>query len=219
MKPSVVAAWCVIVSGLLALFHLALLHVVSPEFDPSFRMISEYALGSNGNMLACMFFTWALSTFALLFVVAAQVKTLGGKIGLVFLFLAGVGMTMGGLFDIRQPLHGVAFALGVPALPIAAILITKSLVRIKPWANHKMLLWGTAHGTWISLVLMAVTLALMMYTFVQSGVKMDTTPRVDITLPDGVIGVVGWFNRLLVVAYIVWVMKVAWISLKVKKKK
>jgi hypothetical protein len=219
MKTSVFAAWGAIVSGFLALTHLALLHFLSPEFDPSFRMISEYALGNSSNVLACMFFTWALSTFTLLFVVAPHVKTIGGKVGLVFLFLAGVGMTMGGLYDIRHPLHGAAFALGVPALPVAAILITKSLVRQKGWDKHKHLLWWTAHATWISLILMAVTLFLFISSYVQAGGVMDSTPRVHITLPEGTIAVVGWFNRLLVVAYIVWVVKVAWISLKVKGKK
>lgn len=219
MRLSVVSAWVAIFSGLFALVHLVSLHFLSPQFDPSFRMISEYALGSHGSVLSGFFFTWALSTFALLFAIGSQVKTLGGKIGLVFLVLAAIGMTMGGLYDLRSPLHGLAFALGVPALPIAAVLISRSLVKLKGWASHKNLLMGTAHATWISMILMAVTLFLMIYTFMQSGVKMDTTPRVDITLPHGVIGVVGWFNRLLVLAYIVWVLKVAWISLKVKKKK
>lgn len=218
MKLSVVSAWVSILSGLLALVHLIALHLLSPQFDPSFRMISEYALGEYGSVLSGFFYTWALSTFALLFVVGPLIKGVWGKIGLVCLFLAGVGMTMGGLYDLRHPLHGAAFALGVPALPIAAVLISKSLVRLKGWTSHKTLVMWTAHATWISLIFMAVTLALMIYTFTQSGAKMDSTPRVDMTLPDGVIGIVGWFNRLLVVSYIVWVVKVAWLSLKVKGK-
>jgi len=155
----------------------------------------------------------------LLFAIGSHVKGVGGKIGLVFLVLAAVGMTMGGLFDLRQPLHGLAFALGVPALPIAAILITKSLVRSKPWADHKNLVWGTAHATWLSLILMVVAMGIMFYTFAQSGAKMDPTPRVDAVFPQGVIAYVGWPNRLLVAAYIVWVIKVAWISHKPEAKK
>jgi len=219
MKVSVVSAWVSILSGLLALAHLVSLHFLSPEFDPSFRMISEYALGSHGAVLSGMFLTWALSTFVLLFAIAPQVKGIGGKIGLVFLVLAAVGMTMGGLFDLRTPQHGFAFMLGVPALPIAAILITKSLVRSKPWADHKKLLWWTAHATWISFLLMGIAMGVMFYTFAQSGAKMDTTPRVDAVFPKGVIAYVGWPNRILVVAYIVWVIKVAWLSLKLQKKK
>ena len=128
-------------------------------------------------------------------------------------------MTMGGLYDIRQSLHGAAFALGVPALPIAAILITRSLLHSKPWVSHKMLLMGTAYMTLISLVLMAGTMFLFISSFMQAGGVMDSTPRVNVTLPEGTIAVVGWFNRLLVVSYIVWVIKIAWISLKVKGKK
>ena len=216
MKVSVFSAWVAIIVGLLAIIHLLSLLFLSPEFDPSFRMISEYALGAHGAVLSWMFFTWALSTFALLFVVGSHAKGVAGKVGLVFLFIAAVGMTMGGLYDLRQPLHGAAFALGVPALPIAALLITKSLVKSKPWASHKQLLWWTAHATWISLVLMAVAMGIMFYTYSQTGAKMDPTPRVDLVLPDGVIAFVGWPNRLLVFAYIVWVVKVARISLKVK---
>lgn len=219
MKTSVLAAWVSVVSGLVALVALFSLHFLNPEFDPSFRMISEYALGKYGFVLSGMFSTWALSTFALLFVIGSKVKDVGGKVGLVFLFLAAVGMTMGGLYDIRHALHGAAFALGVPALPIAAVLITLSLARQKGWDKHKKLLWGTAHATWISLILMAVTLFLFIFSYTQAGGVMDSTPRVNIILPEGVIAVVGWFNRLLVVSYIVWVVKTAWISLRVQRKK
>lgn len=219
MKVSVVSAWVAILSGLLALVHLLTLHFLSPEFDPSFRMISEYALGQHASILSGFFFTWALSTFALLFAIGSQVKGIKGKIGLVFLFLAAVGMTMGGLYDILHPLHGAAFGLGVPALPIAAVLITLSLVRQKGWDKYKKLLLWLANLTWVSLVLMAVTMFLFISSYMQAGGVMDTTPRVHIILPDGVIAVVGWFNRLLVISYIVWVVKMAWISLKVKGKK
>lgn len=219
MRLSVVSAWVSILSGLLALLHLVSLHVLSPEFDPSFRMISEYALGQHASMLSGFFFTWALSTFVLLFAIGSQAKGIKGKIGLVFLVLAAIGMTMGGLHDIRHPLHGAAFGLGVPALPVAAVLITLSLVRQKGWDKYKKLLLWTAHATWISLILMAVTMSLFISSYIQAGGVMDSTPRVHIVLPEGVIAIVGWFNRLLVVTYIVWVLKVAWISLKVKGKK
>lgn len=219
MKISVLAAWISVISGFIAAALLFSLHFLSPQFDPSFRMISEYALGNDGSILSCFFFTWALSTFALLFAVGYQVKGILGKIGLVFLFLAAVGMTMGGLYDIRQPLHGAAFALGVPALPIAAVLITLSLVRQKGWDKYKKLLLWLANLTWVSLILMAITMFLFISSYMQAGGVMNTTPRVEITLPEGVIAVVGWFNRLLVIAYILWVVKVAWIFLKVKGKK
>ncbi len=215
---SVPAAWLAIVSTLVTLAILASLHVLSPQFNPSFRMVSEYALGTYSWVLSLMFFTWALSTWALLFAIRSQVKTLGGKIGLVFLFLAGVGEMMAGFFDIRTDLHAVA-SLGIPFFSIAAVLISISLSRTKAWASSKKLLLWTANLTWVSILLMVGTLALMIYTFTQSGSGMDTTLREDIILPHGVIGLVGWANRLLVLVYCVWTIKVAWIALKLQEKK
>ena len=211
-----ITAWISIFSGFTALVLLLSLHFLSPQLDPSFRMVSEYALGDYGSVLSLMFFSWAVSTFALIFAIGSHVTGIRGKIGLVFLFLASVGMFMGGLFDINHPLHGVAFGLGVPALPIAAVLITLSLVRQKGWDKHKKLLLWTANLTWVSLILMAVTMGLFISSYLQAGGVMDATPHVHIVLPEGVIAVVGWFNRLLIVSYIVWVVNVAWISLKKK---
>jgi len=219
MKISVPAAKLALLSGTIALAALFSLHFLSPEFNPSFRMVSEYALGKYEFVLTTFFFAWALSAFALFFAIRSQIKTLGGKIGLFFLLLAGVGMAMGGLFDVSHPLHGAAFGLGVPGLPIAAVLITLSLVRQQGWDKHKKVLLWTANLTWISLILMAVTMFLFISSFTQNGGVIDTTPRVELTLPEGTIAIVGWFNRLLVVTYIVWVIKTAWVALKLKGKK
>jgi len=43
------------------LLFLASLHVLSPEFDPSWRIVSEYALGNFGWVLSLMFVSWAVS--------------------------------------------------------------------------------------------------------------------------------------------------------------
>ena len=40
---------------------LASLHFLSPEFDPSFRMVSEYAFGHYGWVLSLMFAAWGVS--------------------------------------------------------------------------------------------------------------------------------------------------------------
>ena len=37
---------------------LVCLRLLSPEFDPSYRMISEYALGSHGWVLSVTFLAW-----------------------------------------------------------------------------------------------------------------------------------------------------------------
>ncbi|HJX20835.1 MAG TPA: DUF998 domain-containing protein, partial [Steroidobacteraceae bacterium] len=70
---------------------LATLRVLSPEFDPSYRLMSEYALGSHGWVLSLTFLAWGVSSCALALAVRSQVRTRGGRIGVVFLVVAGLG--------------------------------------------------------------------------------------------------------------------------------
>ncbi len=54
---------------------LASLHFLSPEFDPSFRMVSEYAFGHYGWVLSLMFATWGAGSWALAAALRSRVKT------------------------------------------------------------------------------------------------------------------------------------------------
>jgi hypothetical membrane protein len=162
---------------------LAGLHMLSPEFDPSWRMVSEYATGRYGWVLSLMFVSWALSSWALAFAIWPQVKTTAGRIGLAFLVAAGVGEAMASVFDITHPLHSLAALIGIPSLAIAAMLISVSLGRAKAWAPaRKSLLW-TANLTWISLVLMAASFAILIFTYTRAGGVMSA--GVITTLPPG----------------------------------
>lgn len=213
---SLTAALLAIATAVIALLLLTSLHILSPEFDPSWRMVSEYANGQYGLVLSLMFASWAVSSWALAFAIWSQVSTRVGKIGLVLLIAAGVGEAMASVFDINhQPFHDIAGYIGILCLPVAAMLISVSLGRIQPWsAARKVLLW-TANLTWMSVVLLVATFAIMIGTFIQSGAKID--PQAKITsLPTGVIGLVGWANRLLVLLYCVWVVTVAWQAIKVR---
>lgn len=191
---------------------LAGLHGLSPEFDPSWRMVSEYATGRYGWVLSLMFVCWALSSWALAFAIWPQIKTIAGRIGLAFLIAAGVGEAMAAVFDITHPLHSLAALIGIPSLAIAAMLISLNLGRAKVWFPARKLLLWTANLTWVSLALMAVSFAILIFTYTRAGG--DMSAGVIITLPPGVIAVVGWANRLLVLVYCVWVMTVAWQAIK-----
>jgi len=137
MAVSGAAARISFVSSVSSLAFLAGLHFLSPEFNPSSRMVSEYALGSYGWVLLWMFLTWSLSCIAIFFAIQSQITTVSGKIGLGFLLLAAIGMIMGGLFDVNHDLHGLAAMLGIPSLPIAAILISVSLGRNSGWISTR----------------------------------------------------------------------------------
>ena len=206
---SVAAARVAIGAAALVPVLLAALHVLSPEFDPSWRVVSEYAHGNYAWVLSLMFIAWALSSWALAFTIRSQLTTTAGKVGLVLLVVAGLGEAMASVFDIDHPLHGLAGMLGVLGLPIAAMLISASLGRTAAWSVARRVLLWTANLTWMILALMIAALVTMMVGYTRAGNKMT---------PD-VIALVGWPNRMLVVLFCVWVMTVAYHAIRLRDRR
>ena len=189
-----IAARISFIAAVASLVFLAALHVLSPEFNPSSRMVSEYALGNYNWILSLMFLAWALSCVALVFAISPDVRTLGGRIGLGFLLLSALGMGMAAVFDVNHNLHGLAAMIGMPNLPIAATSISVSLSRNSSWSLARWPLIGAALLTWFSLILMNV------------GVFTGYSPAWEAN-PGAWF---GWANRFLIVAYNIWVMAVSW---------
>lgn len=181
-------------AAVLGLGSLAMLHLLSPEFDPTWRMVSEYALGHHRWLLSVMFVLMATSSLALGWTLRPQLTASAGRIGLILLFISAVGQALAAVFDVSQPLHGLAALLGIPTFPFAALLITRSLTQGTARSGAKRALWGAAHLTWISLVLMVL---MMVIGLAHSGGQMG--PGVLIGLP----------NRLLLVANAVWLILAA----------
>ena len=92
--------------------------------------------------------------------------------------------------------------IGIPSLPIAAMLVSLSLVRNQVWSSARRSLLWTANLTWMSLVVMFATLFIGLS---QSGGEFG--PDVPI----------GWPNRLLMLAYGGWLMIVAWRAAQVQR--
>lgn len=201
-----IAASAAIVATGIAFLSLLILHLVSPEFQPSWRMVSEYANGRHGWLLSLMFAGWGLGSVALAVALGPSMTSAVGRVGLVFLVLAGVGEMMAALFDINHRLHGLAAMIGIPSLPVAAVLLTVALGRAGTSSAPPV--W-TAHLTWISFVLMGAAMALFMRSLAQAGIDVSAQAAPLATLPAGVLPLVGWANRLLVVAYMVWVVAAA----------
>lgn len=195
------AATIAIGATIVSLAALLLLHLVSPELAPSWRMVSEYANGHYPWLLTLMFVGWAVSSFALIAALWPLSATMLGKFGLFFLALAGVGQTMGAVFDINHKLHGPAALIGIPSLCVAAVLVTMALSRRADVAAPPV--WS-AHLPWVSFVLMLAALAMFMSALKSAGVDMtaQTTPLRE--LPQGVSGYVGWANRLLFASTYLW---------------
>ena len=196
---------------------LVSLHFLSPEFNPAWRMVSEYANGKYPMILSAMFFLWGAASWALAYTLWPHLQTTAGKIGLLFLVLAGIGEAMAAVFDINHELHGLSAMIGIPSLSIAAMLISVALVRTESWSIARNSLLWTANLTWVSILLMAIAFAVMMATYAQVGGDMSASAEVVTTLPEGVIALVGWANRFLIVVYCAWVMTVAWYAIKLNQ--
>jgi hypothetical protein len=182
-------------------FLLLILHVVKPEFEPSWRFLSEYAIGRNGWIMVLCFQIWAVSYVALFVALRNIVTTRPGRFGTYLLLLVAASLVLAGLFaqdpvtakpeelTIHGNIHGFAAMIGIPAIPIAALLITLSLTRNHPqWTSRRKPILWLAHLSWISLMIMALYL-------------IWAVPRAGGFTPDVW---AGWMNRLVVASYLAW---------------
>jgi hypothetical membrane protein len=195
----------------LSLVCLIALHFTSPEFQPSWRMVSEYALGKHKWLLTIFFVLWSLGSFTTCFLLWDNMGGTAATIGLILLFVSSLGGLLGGLFDAKHKLHGLAALLGVPTLPIAAMLIGYHLT---PATSIIILV---SHATWIAFVIMTVAMLVMMNGFKKAGIPMgpDATPPDHV--PAGVIALAGYANRLLIVCNMGWLITVAYFFLNQNK--
>ncbi|MFZ0742955.1 MAG: DUF998 domain-containing protein [Terracidiphilus sp.] len=203
------AAWLAIVLTFLAILLLAVLHVLSPEFAPSWRMISEYALGRYGWVLSLMFLCLGMSPWALAVSIWSQVPTRAGKVGLWILIVAGLGGVLASVFDITHDMgHGIAGLLGVIGFPIAALLLSVALGQNEKWRTARPALHWAANLNWISVVLLVATLAIMTMQMIRitGGHLPQHAPT---SLPAGVLALDGWADRMIVLSNCSWILLVA----------
>jgi len=207
----------IIASGVLSLLSLLLLHILSPEFKPSWRMISEYALGKHKSFLTAFFLLGSMSTIMLPFLLWNETTSAWAKTGLILVFVSGIGGLLGGLFDVKHPLHGLAFALGVPTFPIAALLVSYHLIKKTGWNHYSTGILFSAHATWIGLAFMAASMILMISGFKQAGIPIGKDAKPPESVPPGVIAVAGYFNRLLVLCNAGWAILMASVYLSISE--
>ncbi|MDG0790551.1 DUF998 domain-containing protein [Cohnella ginsengisoli] len=187
-----------IASGFLFVFLLTSLHILEPEFDPTWRFISEYALGSFGWMMQLSFFLIAASLASIGFVILSQQRSIVAYIGLIILWISAAGLFLAGVY-VTDPIaayqqhatfSGRMHVLGASLdyTPVAALVLSFALIRKESWQRVRVRLIVTS----------AITLALM-FAF------MLFLPR------DGVFGpgvYAGFVGRLLLVSYVAWIVSV-----------
>lgn len=209
IKTQSAAAMAAAGSAAVTLLTLALLHVMSPEFQPSWRMVSEYANGRHSWLLAVMFTSWALSSWLLAYALYPSAKTWPAKLGILFLVIAGLGEAMAAAFDINHPLHMTAAILGMNGLPIAALLIGISFARSGHWGSARRSMLWLSQLPWVSVVLMSIAMALFFTGLSRAGIVISPESKPLAELPAGVMAIGGWANRFLILSYCVWAIAAA----------
>jgi hypothetical membrane protein len=181
---------------------VASLHFIEPQFDPTWRFVSEYANGPHGWVMKLAFFVLALGCAASIAVIRPHVHTRPGMIGLFFLALTVVGLVLAGLFNqdsitsnvvTREGnLHAVATMLGIPGFVLASFLLGMSLAR--RWTAVRMPLTLLSQLPWVTFVSMPVYMAVVL----PGAGGFGPTVRV------------GVINRLFLVAMCGWLLFVLW---------
>jgi Protein of unknown function (DUF998) len=203
------AARISITAGVFFVLLLGSLHLLEPEFDPTWRFISEYALGKFGWMMSLAFVSIAISLASIGVAIFSRVRNVVGYIGLVILVLAVVGLLLAAFFT-TDPIFtkqedmtpsGQMHVLGASLdySPLAFLLLSFSLSRHMDWASVKKWLFFTAI---LSIVL---------------------TIGFIFTIPmDGVFGpgvYTGFVGRFLMLSYLGWLVIAAMRVLKLKNNK
>jgi hypothetical protein len=203
---SLLASRAVIGAAALALIALAALHVLKPEVHPSRNMISQYALGRHGWVMALCFAAFAAASACLFVALVAYAPLLLGRIGLAFLLAAAIGLAMAARFPmdpVSTPpaqmsfsgkMHGLAFVIGVPCQILAVLLLSLALQQQDSRVSLPLL--SLAAVVWLSL---GITIAIMLI------VGPGKLPN-----PNGPERFLGWPNRLFMVSYAAWLMVAAW---------
>lgn len=172
-------------SVVVAFVVLIVLHLLQPELSPATSVVSQYALGTGGWLMAVVFA--ALGAACLLTAIALRGcrTSRTGVAGIILLIVAAVGLGLAAVFPLGHAMHEVASMLGNLGLPIGAALAGHALA---PHAGtRRRLLIFLSHAPWVAVVAMMATLFLA---------------------PD----VVGWFNRLVVLSYGAWMVTAVWIA-------
>jgi len=198
-----------IVFALLSVLALVSLHFLSPEFTPSWRMVSEYANGKFEWVLFIFFSCWGISSWYTAYLLWSYVRSKAGKAGVILLFISGTGEILAAFFNVNHPQHGTAGTLGIPTFVIASLLISYHLKTRDGWKENKTILLWSAHATWISVVLIIITMVMMITGFQNAGIIIGPGQKPPAVLPDGVVALVGYANRILIVVYMFWLLFVS----------
>ena len=193
MSVAAIAAVTAIVAGGITVGLVAILHVLEPEYDPSWRMISEYSVGRYGWVMRLAFVTMAISPAA----TCVALWPFGGAwtIGLAAVALGALGAA----FIDADPImtrRAEATRVGRAHTVLGAVL----LAGFPPAALFAGVGAATSLG-WVLAIAAVVPLAGLVW-FLRAAAPargQGGSPEIRI----------GWPDRFCLLAYLAWVVLAA----------
>jgi hypothetical protein len=177
------------------------LHVVEPEFDPSWRMLSEYSLGRYGVLMRVAFLAGGTSVIAV--AVALSGSAWPGSVGLVLAALGPLGAAFVDTDPVTTPrtqmsrrsnVHAGLGALFILGFPVAATVA--GVVASGDPAVGQILAWASL-VPWIGLAwFLAATIR---------HARPDGRGAPEVRI--------GWPNRMSMLTYLGWVALAAVLTL------
>ena len=192
--PTVAAVYS-LVAVALAVTLVALLHWFEPEFDPSWRMLSEYSLGRYGVLMRAAFLAGGTAVVAFALALALSLSAWPASLGLVLVAIGPLGAafidtdpitTPSNKMSKRSNIHAALGSLFILGFPVAATVAGISAVGDP--AVGAALAWASV-APWLALA-----------WFLGSSVRYARphalgSPEIRI----------GWPNRVSMLTYLAWV--------------
>ncbi len=88
-----------IITGIAYAAILLLLHLLEPEYSPTWRFISEYALGKFGFLMNSCFLLYSAALISLVIAIKSQIRNIIGYIGLGVLAIGATGIIICAIFN------------------------------------------------------------------------------------------------------------------------
>jgi len=185
-------------------------HLARSDLDPTWRPISEYALGPHGWLMTLAFAGWGAGPIALAVAVRSTTLTRAAKVGLVLLLLGALGPLLAAVFPM-DPLgtgpdnvtttgmiHSAGAVLG-DFLPIGGVVLAITLTRDRRvWARSRAPVRASALVALGALVIATIALTVMMPASGELGPEVKA----------------GWLMRTFVIASNLWVGVAAWATMR-----
>ena len=212
---SLLAARAALLSTGLFLVLLLAVHILKPELDPSWRFISEYAIGDYGWVMRAAFLALAVSNVALFVAIRKCMETGWGKLGSILFLVGAIGLLLAGIF-VTDPvntaiearttsgsLHNLGGALGLGGF-LGTLIFSARLLRHESWRSARK-----AVGVATAVVVLGFLIAFVTITVI--AVRQDGVFGPDTS--------VGWPNRIGIVSGCAWLLIISWHAARTDCKK